>query len=252
MSNKTINLLANVVVPIVTGVLTIVLFFLFRPEETTALFYLNLVYSLILEGVFFGYIGSLHRDSETVSTPFRAIFGITAAYYIIGGLGWMLLYSLLLRHFASIKVYIAVLAIFTLLWIILSLLMGQTDSNYQVGIRQQEDRNKVINYHSQKMQMLATRYERLCREKGIAHSETANGHTPLDLLSSKISGLTPNVFRNATAVTQLNTIIDRCESLLYEAEDAPDDKLPDIARKMQRLAENSISEIDLLKNLARG
>ena len=252
MSNKTINLLANVVVPIVTGVLTIVLFFLFRPEETTALFYLNLVYSLVLEGVFFGYIGSLHRDSETVSTPFKTVFGITAAYYIIGGLGWMLLYSLLLRHFTSIKVYIAVLAIFTLLWIILSLILGQTDSNYQADIRQQEEKNKTINFHSQKMRLLATRYERLCRDKGILPSDNSNGHTPLDLLSSKISGLTPNVLRNATAVEQLNSIIAKCEALLYEAEDAPDDKLPDIARKMQRLAENSISEIDLLKSLARG
>ncbi|MBP5346225.1 MAG: hypothetical protein J6X31_02285 [Bacteroidales bacterium] len=42
--------------PVSTGVVTIVCFFLFQPEETTALFWINLVYTLLLEALFFGWL----------------------------------------------------------------------------------------------------------------------------------------------------------------------------------------------------
>ena len=98
MSQKTINIFSEIVLPALTAILTIVLFFMFKPEETTGLFWLNLIYTVLLEAIFFGYIISLNHKSDTVSTPFKAVFGIYALYYIIIGLVWMLLYSLLLTH----------------------------------------------------------------------------------------------------------------------------------------------------------
>ena len=42
--------------PVLTGVVTIACFFLFQPEEPTALFWINLVYTLLLEALFFGWL----------------------------------------------------------------------------------------------------------------------------------------------------------------------------------------------------
>lgn len=50
--SRRINLFADYVLPLATIVVTIVLFFLFCPEEETALFYVNMVYTVVLETIF--------------------------------------------------------------------------------------------------------------------------------------------------------------------------------------------------------
>lgn len=249
MSNKTINIISEIVLPAVTAVLTIVLFFMFRPEDSTGLFWFNLVYTVLLEGIFFGYIIALNRKSEIVSVPFKAVFGIYAFYYIIAGLVWMLLYSLLLARLGvSIKVDIAVTIILTLLWIILSLVTAQADSGYHAGMQEFEDSKKLLNFKIEKMKLLATRYARLCEEKGIVYETESNNRTVVDRLSAKISGLAPGVLKKEVAASQLNTIMDKCESLVDEAEDAPDENLPEINKRIQRFVDNSLAEIELLKS----
>lgn len=248
MSQKTINIFSEIVLPALTAILTIVLFFMFKPEETTGLFWLNLIYTVLLEAIFFGYIISLNHKSDTVSTPFKAVFGIYALYYIIIGLVWMLLYSLLLTHFkVSLKIDIAVTIIITLLWIILSLVTAQSDSGYHAEMKNFEDAKKVLKFKIDKMQLLASRYYRVCSEKGLAYGTESNNRTVVDKLATKISGLTQNVLRNEIASSQLNTIIDKCESLIEEAENASEEKLQETDKKMKRFVENAIAEINLFK-----
>ncbi|GAP71958.1 hypothetical protein SAMD00024442_20_47 [Candidatus Symbiothrix dinenymphae] len=81
MSNKKINIVANVILPAVVIVITASLFFMFRPEETTTLFYLNLGYTIFLEAIFFGYINLMYSKIKSFSTPFYAVFGIL--YYAL-------------------------------------------------------------------------------------------------------------------------------------------------------------------------
>ena len=174
MSNKTINIISEIVLPAVTAVLTIVLFFMFRPEDSTGLFWLNLVYTVLLEGIFFGYIISLNRKSEIVSVPFKAVFGIYALYYIVAGLAWMLLYSLLLARLGvSIKVDIAVLIILTLLWIILALVTAQADSGYHTGMQEFEDSKKLLNFKIEKMKLLALFIRNFFRVADVAANAPA-------------------------------------------------------------------------------
>ena len=144
MSNKTINLLADVVLPCVTVVLTAILFFMFRPDESTGLFWLNLCYTIMLEGVFFGYIISLNHKTESIPVPIKAVFGVFALYYIVVGLGCMLFYSLLLVHFLSIKFYVSALIIITLLWIIGAMLTAQVGSNYQAAQEKTDDWDRLV------------------------------------------------------------------------------------------------------------
>jgi hypothetical protein len=132
MSNKKINIIANIGLPVVVITVTIALFFLFKPETITSLFYINLCYVVFLEVIFFGYLNMLHIKTQDLSTPFFIVFGIYAFYYIIISVCWVLLYSLLLAHFFdSLKIYIAGIMILTLLWIIISVLTAQADSNYK-------------------------------------------------------------------------------------------------------------------------
>ncbi|MCL1934155.1 MAG: hypothetical protein FWF53_10150 [Candidatus Azobacteroides sp.] len=249
--SKKINLIANYVLPIVVIAITITLFFMFKPHETTALFYLNLGYTIFLEAVFFGYLNLLYAKVKEFSSPFLAVFGVYAIYYVVIGFVCMLAYSLILSHFLPIKFYVAALMVLTLLWIIISVLTAQTDSNYKETVEKLKDDTHTLNFYTQKINLLANRYEKLCTEKGLKYETDSNNRTTLDRLKGKISFLTPNILNNDTAVSQLTSLFNKCEDIIEETESATDDTLVEAQKKMQRFVDNAIAEIDMLKNLTR-
>jgi hypothetical protein len=273
MSNKKINLISTIVLPIVVVMATIALFFLFKPEETTALFYINLVFAVWLEAVLFGYLHFLHIKKADFSTPFYAVFGMYSIFYILIGVVWMLGYSLLISgiipeemipyrwlriiyvFFQSypipLKIYVAVIIILTLAWIAISLITGQFDSNYRQTVEKLKTDGQTLGYYAQKITMLASRYEKICAEKSLKYETHSNNRTILDRLKSKISFLTPNILDNGTAVSQLNSMFDKCEDIIDETESATEEKLPELHKKMQRFVNNAVAELDMLKNLTR-
>ena len=251
MSNTKINTIANIILPIVVIGITIVLFFMFKPEETTSLFYINLFYIVLLEAIFFGYLNVLHAKAKELSAPYFAIFGVYSLYYIIAGLGWLLLYSFLLLHFAPLKVYITGILILTLLWIIISVLTAQTDSNYKQTVEKLKEQGQSLNFYTQKITLLASRYAKLCDEKDLKYETDSNNRTVLDRLMGKISFLTPNIFRNETAAVQLSTMLSKCEDIIDETESVTEEKSEEMQKKMQRFVDNAVAEIDMLKNLTR-
>ena len=252
MSNKKINIVANIILPLVVIAMTVVMFFVFKPQETTPLFYVNLCYAVFVEAVFFGYLNLLHVKTEDLSTPFYAVFGVYSLYYIIVGIGWLFLYSLRLSHFMPLKIYIAVLIVLTLLWIIISVLTAQTDSNYKQTTNKLKAQGQSLNFYTQKITLLASRYAKLCDEKGLRYETDSNNRTVLDRLMGKISFLTPNILRNETAVAQISSMISKCEDIIDETESVTEERLAEMQTKMKRFVDNSVSELDMLKNLTRG
>ena len=115
MANSRISFVSNILIPILTGIITLVLFLLFRPENAGALFYTNMIYTLLLEGFLFGFLSLLQKESKNISGAFYSIISVGAIYYIIFGSGWMIAYSLLLTAILSYKVYIAVHSIIDIL-----------------------------------------------------------------------------------------------------------------------------------------
>jgi hypothetical protein len=251
MSNKRIDTIANLILPVAVITMTATLFFMFRPETCTALFYLNLGYTIFLEAILFGYINLLYRKIKEFSTPFLAVFGIYAVYYVVVSAGWMLLYSLVLSHFFSIKIYIAALIVLTLLWIIVSVLTAQADSHYKSMVDMLSDRQYTLEYYTQKITLLASRYEKLCAEKGIRYATESNNRTVLDRLKVKISFLTPNVLNSETARSQLNAMLEKCEAIIEETASASEDSPAEWEKKMHRFVNSSIDELDMLKNMTR-
>jgi CO dehydrogenase/acetyl-CoA synthase gamma subunit (corrinoid Fe-S protein) len=143
--------------------------------------------------------------------------------------------------------------ILTLLWIIISALTAQTDSNYKQTVETLKEQGQSLNFYKQKITLLASRYEKVCAEKGLMYQTDSSNRTELDRLTGKISFLTPNVFRNETAVVQITALFNKCESLIEETESASTIKVAaETQKKMQRFVDNAITEVDMLKNLTRG
>ena len=234
---------------------TIGLFFLLKPKEITSLFWINMFNTIFLEAVLFGYINIAYATkSKELSSPFYAIFGTYCFYYVFFSVGIMLAYSLFLKSYFSLETnnaYIASLIILTLLWIIISTITAQTDSNYRQTVVELKERGQSLNFYVQKIALLTSRYEKICAEKGVKYETQSSNRTELDRLKGKISFLTPNMFNNDTAVAQITALFSKCEDLIVEMEEAPAESVAAVQKKMQRFVDNAIAELDMLKNLSR-
>ena len=243
MANSRISFVSNILIPILTGIITLVLFLLFRPENAGALFYTNMIYTLLLEGFLFGFLSLLQKESKNISGAFYSIISVGAIYYIIFGSGWMIAYSY--------KVYIAVHSIIFLLFIIVGSIVTRTDNSYHEKTEEQTQQMRSIRFYTEKMNQLASKYLQQGIDKDTDLSQW-DGYKVLGTLITKINHLTPSIFRNDMAVKQLSNMLENCEKIVAEMEEVPDSDLNMIDRKMKRFASNAIDEITLLRNLSRG
>ncbi len=83
---------------LMTVVVTVLGFVVFAPEEVGALFYTNLVYTVVLEGLFFGWFHMHRLKSDADQTPFFKVFvGMHTMSYLVVSVVWVLLYSCVLE-----------------------------------------------------------------------------------------------------------------------------------------------------------
>ena len=85
MANSRISFVSNILIPILTGIITLVLFLLFRPENAGALFYTNMIYTLLLEGFLFGFLSLLQKESKNISGALSASVQSTISYSVVVG-----------------------------------------------------------------------------------------------------------------------------------------------------------------------
>ncbi len=139
--------------PVLAVGVTLLGFILLRPENPGTLFWINLVYTVCLEVLFFvwlrwGRIRSRSVDEQTIY--FRVFLGVGTLYYIIAAVLWMVFYflcgtrtgqQLLAIHFdlpdilatwpeMSIRIYLFGILGLTVLWIVIASIVGRHDVAY--------------------------------------------------------------------------------------------------------------------------
>lgn len=139
MANSKISLITGVIIPVIVVITTIAMFFVWTNEERSALFYLNLSYTVLLELLFFGYIRFMRMGVTHFTGAFYSIMAVWSIYYIIVGFLVMLLSWAL-----PIKFYITLLVIITLFWLIVGALVAQTDSDHKEDMELTEQKNKKL------------------------------------------------------------------------------------------------------------
>ena len=142
------------------GMLTIVVtllgFLVFAPEEPSKLFYINMVYLVVLEGLFFGWFHMGKLKSDAAQTPYFKVFvGMHTMGYLVVSLLWMLIYSVFLSEKVDIKVYLLVIGILSLVWIVLAIIIGSQDKHYHAHQTQLEDTTMDIRAFRDELKALA-------------------------------------------------------------------------------------------------
>ncbi|MBR0310151.1 MAG: hypothetical protein IJQ97_04635 [Paludibacteraceae bacterium] len=131
MATKSINTLTNIVLPAVVLLATVGLFVLLRPEQTTALYWINMSYLLILEAIFFGWLLWARSDTKGTTSMLIVMLGNYAGYYLAAGL-LCIIVSAVVSQFTTVSIewYVAALIVITILWCIPAALTAQVDSNH--------------------------------------------------------------------------------------------------------------------------
>lgn len=139
--------------PLLAIGVTLLGFFLLKPAEPTALYWINMTWLIALEVLFFvwlrwGRLQSRSVDEQTVY--FRIFLGVSTLYYIAASIIWMLFFficgtqtgrTLLCIHFdlpeildtwpeMSIRIYLVGILAITVLWIVIAAVMGRHDVVY--------------------------------------------------------------------------------------------------------------------------
>ena len=141
---------------LLTVVVTLLGFLVFAPEEPGKLFYINMVYLVLLEGLFFGWFHMGKLKSDAAQTPYFKVFvGMHTMGYLVASLLWMLIYSVFLSEKVDIKVYLLVIGILSLLWIVLASIIGSQDTHYHAQQTQLEDTTMDIRAFCDELKALA-------------------------------------------------------------------------------------------------
>lgn len=141
---------------LLTIVVTVLGCLVFAPEEPGKLFYVNLVYLIVLEGLFFGWfhMGKLKGDAD--QTPYFKVFvGIHTMYYLLVSIVWMVIYTAFLSEKVDLKIYLLVIAIISLIWIVLASIIGRQDTHYHAQQTQLEDSTMDIRAFRDELKVLA-------------------------------------------------------------------------------------------------
>lgn len=140
MSKSGATFFSAVIVPLLTVAVTVTLVFLWsKSDEKSTLFWLNLGYGVALELLFFGYIAVVRAGRPSFTMAFYAIMGVCAIYYIVGGVILMLLSSMM-----SLKLYITLLSVLTVVWLIAGALVAETDARHKADEELTKEKNREL------------------------------------------------------------------------------------------------------------
>lgn len=211
MSNtKSIHLFANIVAPLAVIVVTVVLFLIFMPEEPSALFWFNMLYTALLETILFAYIVWLPASRGSVALKWMC--GTSTIAYICIAFIWMLLFSLSLHQMWSLRVYFSVIAVLTVLWIFIGATTVKVDDIHETSVEVLNNNRILLDKVTANAEMLLERFKLQIK----SHHELNEALSSVTTLCRGMATLSPTAMAVSSAAKRINAIISGLEDLLDE------------------------------------
>lgn len=211
-NQKKINLIADIVAPIAVIAVTIALFMLFMPAEPGALFWTNLCYLVFLEVILFAYIVWLPKRGSSVVLKWMS--GIYSVFYIGAGLIWMLLFSVGLSPWASMKVYYAGIMVLTVLWIFIGALTVKVDNANDIAVSAISGNRRRVSYITGQADMLLNQFNLMRKAHG---KELESPSSAVTSLCRGLSTLSPAAMADPSVANRIISICEGLEELLSES-----------------------------------
>ncbi|MGP1539030.1 hypothetical protein [Bacteroides pyogenes] len=179
---KSDNIFYGWLTPLLAFGITLSGFILLKPDEPTAVYWINMVWLFFLEGLFFVWLRWGHAEVKKVNnqTPyFRIFLGVSTLYYIAAGVLWMVYYffvgthpgrKLMCIHFdlpeildafpeMSVRLYLFGILVLTVLWVVVASIVGRRDAAYNTQQTQLENDTNDIRLLVQELKDMAATYQ---------------------------------------------------------------------------------------------
>ena len=244
-NSKFLSALSGVILPVITAVVTIILFIVFRPQKMFwPLFVFNMLYTVFLELIIFCYIGFIRLNEKAESSNlFKLAKGNSALYYVLFGAVFMLIYNAALRDIPMRSLYYGAIILFvTLLWIIIGSIILRTHGQSKEKGDLRGDQSQAINDMISKMKVLTSRFSTLQSING-EEAET----TSVDQLMDKFNNLSAKNVKNQTDLDKLNTIINDLDKMMDEAEAADKENYSENAEIISLYAKKNIGKVEQIQ-----
>lgn len=236
---RAINIFADVIAPLGVVGVTIALFLVFMPENAGSLYWFNLVFSSFLEILLFAYIVWLPRREGSV--VLKWMFGTFTVAYICLSFLWMLLFSLILVHWLTLKVYFSVIAALTVIWIFIGATTVKADNSA-------ENSDAVLKHNRTKTDRVINRAEMLSDQFNLLktiHPELTQASTSVNALCRGLATLSPSAMADDSAAKRINAIIAGLEEIF-------DGSASDLApSRIKEYADQSIISLNSIKKAIR-
>lgn len=238
-TTKRINIFANVMSPIAVMVVTIVLFFVFSPDDTGTLFWFNMIYTVMLEGILFAYIGWLPLSKSSVILKWMC--GTFAIIYICIALVWMLLFGLLLCHWMSLKIYFSVISVISVIWIYVNATTVKVDNISETSKEKLSDNRHKLDYIVSHSDMMSEQFNLIMS----VHPELSTAASSVRSLCKGLATLSPTAMADDVITKQVNNIISGFREIL----DIPISEQS--ASQIKNYADNALLTLNNIKRSIR-
>ena len=155
---KSNNVFYGWLTPLLVCVVTLICFILLVPENVTAAYWINMVWIIALEGLFFGWMHIGYKNDDTQTSQFHVFLGTATIYYILCSVAWMVAYWKLGDHI-SLNAYIVGILVITVLWIVIASITGKHDSAYHEQQTALENNTLDVRTFAQQIKNLAEEHQ---------------------------------------------------------------------------------------------
>ncbi len=212
---------------VVSWALTIFLFFFLNTTtEKSAVFYFNLGYSLLLELLFFAYIGFIRMiKTGHTNAVFAPVYGIINISYIITGFLLLLAWNLFFPQFVTFRLFIAILIIVTVVFIIVGSLVAKTQTSHQENLAIENKNAAEVKDLKAEFAKADQRFMSIMKKKLTGNETQSSVPANLSNLLNPVKFLPANALANYAvqqglleALQAINTWLDNIEKPEYTRE----------------------------------
>jgi|GEM_PF-5197909 len=272
---KKLNLITDILIPIIAIVAVVVCFLLFIPVQPGSVYWFNFIWSVLATSTISLFFVRMHLNGNKVSTPIIIAIASYAILYALvmifvmfayfclvePGVIWILadfpspvarIISKLAPLFLSNPelgrgIYFAVFTLLTAAFGISLMLILRHDASFRVYEAEIDRHTNEQRDYTAIMQTVTSNMASALRRKGIVFSDAAIGQTPFDRLATAFRSLTPNIMEKEASRTELDQILTRAKSMVESVNSSTDEDVAQVKDNIDQFTEEALTQIKNIK-----
>lgn len=248
---KRITIISLVISALTLSVTIFLFYFLTSAESRSNTFVFTLIYTCVLELIFYGYVVLFLFGGKSNKPLLGATYssiGATIIVFIVISTFWLLIYNIFLFTLLTDKIYYSTsIVLFSILIILIASLT-------KLDILQKSDSDHIIKEENEfkpiliEVAELTMRYNNLLKSKNIKSNLESNFESNLQKLQNKIKFLPKSVVNNKNIIDKLINLNTNLGILLSDCEKSSESDFEEKLNKIESAINEHLLFITIINN----